>query len=54
MLISRRGPVNPSTHTFCNIDVTQTMSSWCSQIVVAYYENIIRNLGLVFLSYFET
>ena len=53
MSISSRGPVNKSTHTFCNIDVTQTMGYWCSQKVVSYYENIIRNLGRVF-KLFET
>ena len=49
MSICGRCPINPSTHTFCIIHVTQTMAYWCSQKVVAYYENIIRNLELVFL-----
>ena len=41
-------PVNPSTHTFCKIDVTQTVvACWCYPKVIAYYENI-RNLERVF------
>ena len=48
MSICGRCPINPSTHTFCIIHVTQTMAYWCSQKVVAYYENIIRNLELFF------
>ena len=54
MSFSRRCPVNPSTHTFCNIDVTQAIAYWWSQKIVAYYENIIRNLERVFKLFWNT
>ena len=40
--------VNASTHTFWNIDMTPAMVYWCSQKLLAFYENIIRNLERVF------
>ena len=52
--ICRRGMVKPSSHTFCRIDVTQTMAYWCSQRVVACYENLIRNLEPVLKLFWNT
>ena len=54
MSICRRGQVNPSTYTFCSIDVTRTMAYWCSQKEFPYYETIIRNLERVFKLFWNT
>ena len=54
MSVWRPGPVNPSTHTFCYIDVAQTMAYWFSQKIGAYYENIIRNLEGAFKLFWNT
>ena len=54
MSIWSPGPVNASTHNFWNTDVTQAMAYWCSQKLVAFYENIIRNLERVFKLFWNT
>ena len=54
MSICWRGQVDPSTYTFCSIDMIRTMAYWCSQKVVAYYENIIKNLERVFKLFWNT
>ena len=50
----RPGQVNASTHTFCNIDVAQAMAYWCSQKLVAFDENTIRNLERIFKLTWDT
>ena len=48
MSVCRCDQVSPRSYIFGSIDVTQTMAYWCSQKVVAYFENVIRNLERVF------